>query len=72
MTLFGGVITISNISTLLFVVFAVLAVGYALGRITVKGVSLGDAGVFIIALLFGALFFHVGEEGLIFSGSSKP
>lgn len=70
MTIFGGVITISNISTLLFVVFAVLAVGYALGRITVKGVSLGDAGVFIIALLFGALFFHVGEEGLLFSGSA--
>ncbi|MBQ4064610.1 MAG: permease [Clostridia bacterium] len=71
MSIFGGVITISNISTLLFVVFAVLAVGYALGRITIKGVSLGDAGVFIIALLFGALFFHVGEEGLIFSGSAK-
>lgn len=70
MSIFGGVITISNISTLLFVVFAVLAVGYALGRITVKGVSLGDAGVFIIALLFGALFFHVGEEGLLFSGSA--
>jgi len=70
MSIFGGVITISNISTLLFVVFAVLAVGYALGRITIKGVSLGDAGVFIIALLFGALFFHAGEEGLIFSGSA--
>ena len=72
MSIFGGVITISNISTLLFVVFAVLAVGYALGRITIKGISLGDAGVFIIALLFGALFFRVGEEGLIFSGSTKP
>jgi len=72
MSLFGGLITISNISTLLFVVFAVLAVGYALGRITIKGVSLGDAGVFIIALLAGALFFTVGDSGLIFSGSSKP
>ena len=72
MSLFGGFITISNISTLLFVVFAVLAVGYMLGRITIKGVSLGDAGVFIIALLFGALFFEMGENGLVFSGSSKP
>ncbi len=72
MSLFGGVISISNISTLLFVVFAVLAVGYALGRITIKGVSLGDAGVFIIALLAGALFFTVGDAGLIFAGSSKP
>lgn len=72
MKLFDGVISISNISTLLFVVFAVLAVGYALGRITIKGISLGDAGVFIIALVFGALFFHVGDAGLVFAGSSTP
>lgn len=73
MSLFNGVISISNISTLLFVVFAVLCVGYALGRITVKGISLGDAGVFIIALLFGALFFNVNDAGeLLFSASSKP
>ena len=73
MSLFGGIISISNISTLLFVVFAVLAFGYALGRITIKGVSLGDAGVFIIALIAGALFFHIDQEGaLIFSGSSSP
>ncbi|MEE1320930.1 MAG: permease [Acutalibacteraceae bacterium] len=73
MSLLGGIISISNISTLLFVVFAVLALGYMLGRITIKGISLGDAGVFIIALVFGALFFSVDPEGaLIFSGSSKP
>ena len=73
MSLFGGVISISNISTLLFVVFTVLMAGYALGRITVKGISLGDAGVFIIALLFGALFFHVNESGaLLFAASAKP
>ena len=72
MKLFDGVISISNISTLLFVVFTVLAVGYALGRITIKGISLGDAGVFIIALLFGALFFSVGDAGLVFAGSAAP
>ena len=73
MSLFNGVISISNIYTLLFVVFGVLLVGYALGRITVKGISLGDAGVFIIALLFGALFFHVNDAGeLLFAASSKP
>ncbi len=72
MTLFGGVISISNISTLLFVVFAVLMAGYALGRITIKGVSLGDAGVFIVALIIGALCFSVGEDGLVFAGSTKP
>ena len=73
MSLLGGIISISNTSTLLFVVFAVLAAGYALGRITIKGISLGDAGVFIIALLAGALVFHVDETGaLLFSGSAKP
>ncbi len=73
MSLFGGIISISNISTLLFVVFAVLAVGYALGRITVKGVSLGDAGVFVIALLAGALFFSTTADGqLLFDASTKP
>ena len=56
MTLFGGVISVTGISLFLLCVFAVLFVGYALGRITIKGVSLGDAGVFIIALIFGALF----------------
>lgn len=73
MSLLGGVISISNISTLLFVVFAVLMLGYALGRITIKGISLGDAGVFIIALVVGALCFSVNQEGsLVFSGSSTP
>ncbi len=72
MSLFGGVISISNISTLLFVVFAVLFFGYMLGRITVKGISLGDAGVFIIALLFGALFFSVNEaDELLFAASKE-
>jgi len=71
MSLFGGVISISNISTLLFVVFAVLMLGYLLGRITVKGISLGDAGVFIIALLVGALFFYVKDDKLLFDFSSK-
>ncbi len=73
MSLLGGIISISNLSTLLFVVFAVLMGGYLLGRITVKGISLGDAGVFIIALLVGALFFGVNEGGeLLFDFSSKP
>ncbi len=73
MSLFNGVISISNISTLLFVSFAVLFFGYLLGRITVKGISLGDAGVFIIALVFGALFFGVNEAGeLVFDFSAKP
>lgn len=71
MKFFGGVISINDIYTLLFVVFGVLLVGYALGRITVKGVSLGDAGVFIIALLVGALCFSMTSDGLVFALSAK-
>ena len=73
MELLGGVLTLKNLPTLLLVVFGVLMMGYLLGRITIKGISLGDAGVFIIALLAGALCFHVDPEGaLLFSGSAKP
>ena len=61
MSLFGGLISISNVSTLLLITFAVLLFGYLLGRINVKGISLGDAGVFIIALVVGVLLFYVDE-----------
>ncbi len=57
MELFGGVIPVTGITFLMFCVFGVLFFGYAIGRITIKGVSLGDAGVFVVALLFGALFY---------------
>lgn len=56
MSIFGGVISVSGISFLMFSVMAIAVVGYALGRITIKGINLGSAGVFVIALLFGAFF----------------
>ena len=56
MSLFGGVISVQGITFLMFSVFVIAAVGYMLGRVTVKGVSLGTAGVFVVALLYGALF----------------
>lgn len=43
-------------TVVIFGAFFIAAVGYALGRITIKGVSLGTAGVFLIALLVGYLF----------------
>ncbi len=63
MNLFDGVISIQSVSFLMFSVFAIAVVGYLLGRITIKGVSLGDAGVFIIALLYGAFFYsNLGDS----------
>lgn len=58
MKLFGGVIPITGITFFMFCLFAIIAVGFALGRISIKGVSLGDAGVFIVALAFGCIFYN--------------
>ena len=41
---------------LVFMGFEIIVLGYLLGRIRIKGVSLGTAGVFIVALLFGVLY----------------
>ena len=56
MSLFAGVISIKGVAFLMFSLFAIVAVGYLLGRITIKGISLGTSGVFIMALLYGAIF----------------
>ena len=52
MALLGGLLSVKGVAYLSFSVFLVAAIGYALGKITIKGVNLGTAGVFIIALLF--------------------
>lgn len=81
MELLNGLITFKDIPTLLVVVFSVLFLGYALGRIKIKGISLGDAGVFVVALIVGALCFDAvkipidGEKTkdvIYFFASSKP
>ena len=64
MQLFGGVIPITGITFFMFSVFAIIAIGFAVGRITIKGISLGDAGVFIVALVFGCLFYDELETQL--------
>ncbi len=56
--------------------FAILALGYLLGGVTVKGVSLGTAGVFLVAILFGWLctlnFENVSLLGSFYmSGTSE-
>lgn len=65
MSLFGGVIPVTGVTFLIFSVFAVAVFGYALGRITIKGVALGTAGVFIVALLFGAFFYDKLDAQLL-------
>ena len=65
-----GILSIKSISFLVFCVFAIAGLGYLLGRITIKGVSLGTAGVFIVALLFGALLYNPLAEQLKVSGTT--
>ena len=48
--------SLGSVSFLLISVFIIATLGYMLGRITIKGVSLGTAGVFIVALAYGAVF----------------
>lgn len=50
-----GVKTVFGLPSLLTGLFIVTALGYLLGRVTIKGVNLGTAGVFLIAILFGYL-----------------
>ncbi|MBR6726638.1 MAG: hypothetical protein IKM08_00460, partial [Clostridia bacterium] len=50
-------VKVGGVSFLVYTVFLIAALGYLLGRITIKGVNLGTAGVFLVALLFGCLFF---------------
>ena len=54
----GSLFSVTGISFMMFCVFIVAALGYALGRVTIKGVNLGTAGVFIVALLFGCFCYN--------------
>lgn len=50
-------LSVNGVAFLIFSVLAIAAVGYLLGRITIKGVNLGTAGVFLVALVYGCLFY---------------
>lgn len=57
MEILGGILSIKSVVFLTFSVFAIAAIGYLLGKITIKGVNLGTAGVFVIALIYGCFFY---------------
>ena len=71
MSLFQGTILIRGITYLMLFVFGIAGVGYLLGRVTIRGVSLGTAGVFIAALLFGCFFYpQLAAETSSYTGSA--
>ena len=58
MILFGELISIKSITFLMFSIFSIVVLGYALGRIKIKGIELGTAGVFVVSLIYGCLFYQ--------------
>ncbi len=66
---------VSPFGNVLFLVFLIAFLGYALGRIEIKGVGLGAAGVFLMALVFGHFgagndsYFH--QIGLVHVDEAK-
>lgn len=63
-------ISVTSVAFLVFSVFFIAAIGYLLGRITIKGISLGSAGVFIVALLYGCFFYDNLSDNLMIGGET--
>ncbi|MBQ7274909.1 MAG: permease [Clostridiales bacterium] len=67
--------SIKGTSLALFFMFAIIFIGYLLGKINVKGVSLGTAAIFIVALFFGhfkgVTVGYEGHEGCIAGWAEK-
>lgn len=70
---------LSSLLTTLFFVFLIAAVGYLIGGIEIKGISLGTAGVLLMALIYGIIAneigsFEVGGKTIVLfnSESIKP
>jgi putative transport protein len=64
-----GDITSSLLSTV-FMVFLIAAAGYLAGGINIKGISLGSAGVLLLALIYGIIasyvpFFTIGGKNIV-------
>lgn len=72
---FGG--CLSSLFSIMFVVFFIATIGYFVGSIEINGISLGTAGVLLIALLYGILcnavpsFTLGGREIVLFDASVK-
>lgn len=69
-----GEITSSLLSTV-FLVFLIATVGYLIGAFEVKGISLGSAGVLLIALVFGIIasyspYITIGGKNIVLYAAS--
>ena len=55
-------ITLSALLTTIFVVFVIVVLGFLIGGVKVKGISLGTAGVLLVAIVAGVIFYLCGNE----------
>lgn len=60
---------VSSALTMVFVIFAIATLGYLVGGIKVKGISLGTAGVLLIALAYGIFIHYVPSFSI---GGNEP
>ncbi len=63
-----NILNFNSTFVLFTIAFLVIGVGYLLGGVNVKGVTLGTAGVFLMAILVGYLCTVVPEDAGVFSG----
>ncbi len=56
-------ITLGALLTTLFVAFVIVVLGFLVGGIKIKGISLGTAGVLLVAIVVGVIFYLCGESG---------
>lgn len=68
---------ITSFINIVFIIFIIAAVGYIIGGIEIKGISLGTAGILLVALVFGIITsnipsFFIGDvEIYLFDASMK-
>ncbi len=60
----NDIFSLGTTSVVLMGAFLICLIGYAIGSIKIKGVCLGTAGVFLVALLFGYLFTIEGLKDI--------
>ncbi len=63
-----GVSKVFGFSAFLLGMFIIVVLGYMLGRITIKGVNLGTAGVFLVAIAFGLACTYIPADTAIVGG----
>ncbi len=57
-------ITFSALLTTLFIAFVIIVAGFLFGGIKIKGISLGTAGVLLVAILAGVGFYLLRDKNL--------